>query len=481
MGTVTEKVSSPVYPVILAGGSGSRLWPLSREALPKQLLNLVGEKTLLQDTVLRAHRACGREPILVCNEQHRFLIAEQMRELGLGNVTIALEPAARNTAAAAAIAALMVQRQDPDGIVLLLPSDHFIGNDHAFVSSVQSAARAAAHGYITTFGIHPASPETGYGYIKTGSPLPAVPDCLAVDRFVEKPDRATAQQMLAQGGHYWNGGMFAYSPKVFLEELNRFEPRILEAARAALDAARHDLEFLRLDKAAYEMSPSKSVDYAVMEHTTRAAVCRFEAAWGDLGSWRSIWEVSKADTRGNVSHGDVMLEDVNNSFVRSDGRLTAVVGLDEVIVVSTADAVLVAAKDRAQDVRAIVERLKAADRREYRENRMSHRPWGSFEGIGQGERYQVKHIRIKPGASISLQMHHHRAEHWIVVRGTAKVTRADETFLLQENESTFIPLGVRHRLENPGLIDLHIIEVQSGAYLGEDDIVRFEDRYGRSG
>lgn len=429
---------------------------------------------------MRANHACGRTPILICNEQHRFLIAEQMRELDIGKVMIALEPAARNTAAAAAVAALMVQQEDPNGIVLLLPSDHFIGNDHAFAASVRAAARAAAHGYITTFGIQPSSPETGYGYIRTGAPLPAVPDCLAVDRFVEKPDRATAQQMIALGGHYWNGGMFAYSPKVFLEELNTFEPKILDAARHALSAARHDLEFLRLDKAAYETAPAKSVDYAVMEHTKKAAVCRFEAAWGDLGSWRSIWDVSKADAKGNVSQGDVMLEDVANSFVRSDGRLTAVVGLDEVIVVSTADAVLVAAKDSAQDVRVIVDRLKAADRREYRENRVTHRPWGSFEGIGEGERYQVKHIKIKPGASISLQMHHHRAEHWIVVRGTAKVTRGEESFLLQENESTFIPLGTRHRLENPGLIDLHIIEVQSGTYLGEDDIVRFEDRYGRT-
>lgn len=470
----------PVYPVILAGGSGSRLWPLSRESLPKQLLRLVGDKTLLQDTVLRAQRACEHAPILICSEQHRFLIAEQLRELGTPPGRIVLEPVARNTAAAAAIAALMVQKADDKGLVLLLPSDHFIGNFHAFATAVNAAARAAAHGYITTFGIQPTGPETGYGYIRMGAPLAEAPDCRSVDRFVEKPDRASAQEMLAVGNHLWNGGMFAYDPAVFLSELARCEPLILEAAKAALDRSVSDLEFLRLDREAYALAPAKSVDYAVMEHTPKAAVCRFDAAWGDLGSWRSIWEVSASDAQGNVTTGDVMLEDVSGSFVRSDDRLTAVVGLDDVIVVSTTDAVLVSSKDRAQDVRAIVERLKAQGRREYRDNRITHRPWGSFEGIGIGERYQVKQITIKPGASISLQMHHHRAEHWIVVRGTARVTRGEETYLLQENESTFIPLGVKHRLENPGLIPLQIIEVQSGTYLGEDDIVRFEDRYGRA-
>jgi mannose-1-phosphate guanylyltransferase/mannose-6-phosphate isomerase len=469
-----------VFPVILAGGTGSRLWPLSRESLPKQLLNLVGDRTLLQDTVLRATKASGNAPILICSEQHRFLIAEQLRQIGADGCRIALEPVGRNTAPAAAVAAYMVQDLDPEGVVLLLPSDHFIGNDHAFTGAVASAARAAAKGYIATFGIEPSGPETGYGYIRTGSRLPEAPDCSAVDKFVEKPDRELAQQMLAQGGHLWNGGMFAYRPDVFLAELGRLEPKIRDSVAAALKNAAKDLEFLRLEKAAYESAPSKSVDYAVMEHTPKAAVCRFDATWGDLGSWSSIWEVSKSDSKGNVSQGDVMLEDVSGSFVRSDERLTAVVGLDEVIVVSTPDAVLVTSKERAQDVRAIVDRLKAQQRPEYRDNRITHRPWGSFESIGRGERYQVKQIVLKPGASISLQMHHHRAEHWIVVRGTARVTRGEETFLLQENESTFIPLGVQHRLENPGLIPLLIIEVQSGTYLGEDDIVRFEDRYGRA-
>ncbi len=472
--------ANSVYPVILAGGSGSRLWPLSREALPKQLLRLLSERTLLQETVIRAQRVCGRPPILIGSEQHRFLIAEQMREIEVSGGQIVLEPVARNTGAAAAIAALMVQRADPNGIVLLLPSDHFIGNGHAFAAAVEAAARAASQGFITTFGIAPSGPETGYGYIRVGAPLTGAPECSVVDKFVEKPDRATAQQLLAQGGHLWNGGMFAFSPKIFLDELQLHEPKILEASRAALDNAASDLEFLRLDQKSYATAPAKSVDYAVMERTDKAAVCTFNAVWGDLGSWRSIYDVSKSDQHGNVAHGDVMLEDVHGSFVRSDDKLTAVVGLDDVIVVTTSDAVLVAAKDRAQDVRAIVDRLRAQNRREYRDNRATYRPWGRFESIDSGDRYQVKQITIKPGASISLQMHHHRAEHWIVVSGTAKVTRGDETFLLQENESTFIPLGTRHRLENPGLIPLQIIEVQSGTYLGEDDIVRFEDRYGRA-
>lgn len=473
--------SPSVYPVIMAGGSGSRLWPLSREAVPKQLLRLMSERTLLQETVLRAQRAGAVAPIVIGNEQHRFLIAEQLREIEITDARIVLEPVGRNTAAAAAIAALMVERDDPNGIVLLLPSDHYIGDVDVFAKAIEAASRAAVAGFITTFGVTPTRAETGYGYIRVGAPLADAAGCNAVDKFVEKPDIATAQRLLVGGNHLWNAGMFAYGPKVFLDELRTFEPKILEAARAALEATTKDLDFLRLDRKTYGAAPAISIDYAVMERTGKAAVCGFKGPWGDLGSWTSILELSKQDRDGNVTHGDVMLEDTRGSLVRSDDHLTAVVGLENVIVVTSSDAVLVAAKDRAQDVRAIVERLKAQGRTEHRDNRVSYRPWGHFESVASAERHQVKLITVKPGASISLQMHHHRAEHWVVVRGTARVTRGEETFLVQENESTFIPLGTRHRLENPGLIPLQIVEVQSGSYLGEDDIVRFEDRYGRGG
>jgi len=466
--------------VILAGGSGTRLWPLSRESMPKQLLPLLGRRTLLQETVLRAQRACERRPIIICSEQHRFVIAEQLREIECQSPEIVLEPLGRNTAAAAAIAAILVERADPSGIVLLLPSDHFIGDEVAFGAALGDAALAAAQGYITTFGIEPVRPETGYGYIRVGAPLDGVPNCNRVDAFVEKPDAATAESLLRQGGHLWNAGMFAFRPDVFLREIERCEPRIRHAAQGALDASVRDLEFLRLNREAYAAAPSKSVDYAVMERTDRAATCRLNSKWGDLGSWSALWEATKRDAQGNVATGDVLLEDVRNSLVRADAHLTAVVGLDDIVVVTTADAVLVAAKSRSHDVRRIVDRLREAGRSEHRDNLTWHRPWGHFRNIDNGERFQVKLITIKPGAGISLQMHHHRAEHWVVVRGTGSVTRGDETFLLHENESTFIPQGTRHRLENPGLIPLQIIEVQSGTYLGEDDIVRFEDRYGRA-
>jgi mannose-1-phosphate guanylyltransferase/mannose-6-phosphate isomerase len=469
-----------LHPVILAGGSGARLWPLSRESMPKQLLPLMSEHTLLQEAVLRAARVCGNKPVVICNEEHRFLVADQLRLIDVEGGGIVLEPVARNTASAAVVAALLVQLKEESGVVVLLPSDNFIGDEAIFAESVERAARAAQLGYITTFGVEPTRPETGYGYIRMGEAIEGGDGCCKVAKFVEKPDAEAADRLLAHGGNLWNSGMFAFRPDVLLEECARFEPNILRAAREALKDSQHDLDFIRLERKAYSTAPSISLDYAVMERTDKAAVCPLNAPWGDLGSWNAIWEATPRDSDDNVTHGDVLLEDTHRSLVRSDDHLTAVIGLNDVVVVTSSDAVLVAAKDRAQDIRKIVTRLREAGRREHRDNLTTYRPWGRFHEIEQGDRYQVKLITIKPGAAISLQMHHHRAEHWVVVRGTARVTRGEESFLLQENESTFIPLGTRHRLENPGLIPLEIIEVQSGAYLGEDDIVRFEDRYGRA-
>jgi mannose-1-phosphate guanylyltransferase/mannose-6-phosphate isomerase len=469
-----------IRPVIMAGGSGSRLWPLSREAVPKQLLPLVSERSLLQQTLMRVSSSAFLPPIIVCNEQYRFLIAEQVRDAGIAGAQIVLEPVARNSGAAAAVGALLSEAADADSLVLVLPSDHVIRDVAGFRASVDVAASGAAADFLMTFGVAPTSAATEYGYIRLGSKIDRAQGCLTVATFVEKPDRAKAEQLLATGGHVWNSGMFMFRPQVFLSELKIHEPKIFDAARGAVEKARKDLDFLRLDGEAFGQSPNISIDYAVMERTARAATCALSSDWSDLGSWSAIWDALPHDDADNAVQGDVVMQDARGCLVRSDGRLTAVLGLEDVVVVTTDDAVLVASKGRSQDVRKVVDQLKARGRKEVSENTVTHRPWGKYESIDQGERFQVKLITINPGASISLQLHHHRSEHWVVVSGTGRVTRGDEVFQLYENQSTFIPVGVKHRLENPGHIPLEIIEVQSGGYLGEDDIVRFDDKYGRT-
>lgn len=465
------------YPAILSGGTGTRLWPLSRAALPKQLLALAGERTLIQDTVLRVRMEGAAPPLLICNDEHRFLIAEQMREIGVTPAAIVLEPVARNTAPAAAIAALKIAKQQKDGIVLLVPSDHVVRDEQAFARALDIAAGVAAKGGIVTFGIRPSKPETGYGYIETDGEI--APGAYAVARFTEKPDAATAQRWLDDGRHLWNSGMFVFRADAMIEELQQHAPQVLKAARDALAKAKTDLDFLRLDRDAFARAPEISIDYAVMERTKRAAVVPANFGWSDVGSWAALWELAERDGANNSFSGDVLMEDSHGCFVRAEKGVTALLGVEDLVIVVTSDAVLVANRNRAQDVKAIVDRLKARGGSEHLNHPKVFRPWGSFEGIDQGDRYQVKQIVVKPGERLSLQMHHHRAEHWVVVEGAARVTRNDETFTLNENESVFIPRGAKHRLENAGDKPLRLIEVQSGEYLGEDDIVRFEDSYGR--
>ncbi|MCS4235341.1 mannose-1-phosphate guanylyltransferase/mannose-6-phosphate isomerase [Stenotrophomonas sp. BIGb0135] len=464
-----------ILPVILSGGSGTRLWPLSREAYPKQFLALAGEQTMLQATWQRVAPIAGHAPLVVANEEHRFVAAEQLQQLGVQPQAILLEPMGRNTAPAIAVAALEAMRQGDDAVLLVLPSDHVIADEEAFRAAVLRALPAAEAGKLVTFGIVPSGPETGYGYIKATGDGDARP----VDRFVEKPDAQTAQQYVQSGEYFWNSGMFLFKASRYLAELEKFNPAMLATSRSAWQQARRDADFTRLDKDAFDAVPSDSIDYAVMEKTADAVVVPLDAGWNDVGSWTALRDVSQQDADGNAHHGDVIAIDCRNTYAYGD-RLIALVGLDDVIVVETDDAVMVGRSDRMQEIKQVVARIKDAGRPEATWHRKVFRPWGAYDSIDNGARFQVKRITVKPGATLSLQMHHHRAEHWIVVSGTAEVTRGDDVLLLTENQSTYIPLGVTHRLKNPGKLPLELIEVQSGSYLGEDDIVRFEDTYGRT-
>ena len=466
-------------PVILSGGSGTRLWPLSRELYPKQLLPLVTERTMLQDTIARLDGLKGlAAPIVVCNEAHRFMVAEQLRVLGNVPQAIVLEPVGRNTAPAVTVAALIARAAGEDPVLLVLPADHVIENVRAFHQAIAIAQKQAEGGKLVTFGVVARKPETGYGYIRRAKGKgPAQP----VAEFVEKPDRKRAEEFLATGQYYWNSGMFLFKGSRFLEELDRFAGDILAACQKTLAASHKDLDFTRLDPEAFEKCRSDSIDYAVMERTRDVMVVPLDAGWNDVGSWSALYEASKHDAAGNVTRGDVIAENTRNCYLYSDSRLVATVGLEDHVVVETKDAVLVAPRTKVQDVKLLVNRLKADKRYETSLHREVFRPWGSYDSLDAGDRFQVKRLKVNPGATLSLQAHHHRAEHWVVVQGTARITRGEEVFLLEENESTFIPIGTKHRIENPGKIPLHIIEVQSGSYLGEDDIVRFEDKYGREG
>ena len=473
-------------PVILSGGAGTRLWPLSRELYPKQLLALTGERTMLQQTALRLEGLAATAPVVVCNEAHRFLVAEQLRQVNIEPRAMVLEPFGRNTAPAIALAAHAALRgagSDPqaDPFLLVLPADHVLRDVPAFQKAVRVALPAAERGKLVTFGIVPNAPETGYGYIQRSGSGQGDEGAHPIARFVEKPSAEKAAQFVQSGDYYWNSGMFLFRARRYLKELESFAPEIAKVCASAAVAAKSDLDFTRIDPKVFEACPSDSIDYAVMEKTRDAVVVPLDAGWSDVGSWAALHGACEADGRGNVARGDVIAEDSQGCYLYSESRLVAVVGLENHVVIETKDAVLVAPQDRVQDVKKLVYRLKEQGRYEHSLHREVFRPWGSYDSIENGPRFQVKRLKVKPGATLSLQMHHHRAEHWIVVSGTARITRGEETFLLEENQSTYIPIGVRHRIENPGKIPVHIIEVQSGSYLGEDDIVRFEDRYGRQG
>jgi mannose-1-phosphate guanylyltransferase/mannose-6-phosphate isomerase len=467
-----------LIPVILSGGSGSRLWPLSRTLLPKQFLPLVSERSMLQDTVSRLHGIPdATAPIVVCSNDHRFLAADQLQRIGVTAIAQILEPEGRNTAPAVAVAAMAAMEHEPESIILVLAADHLIRNEEAFRAAVQRAVVQAGAGKLVTFGIVPDAPETGYGYIERGA---GADGCFEVTRFVEKPDAAHAREFVDSGRFYWNSGMFMFGARRYLKELEKFRPDILKASRDSWEARDQDLDFCRLGEQAFINCPSDSIDYAVMEKTRDASVVEADIGWSDIGSWSSLWQATEADAAGNVTSGDIHLEDVRGSYIRADSRMVAVIGVDDMVIVETADAILVTKKEHAQKVKNVTDALKAAQRDEYLVHKRVYRPWGYYEGLDSGERFQVKRIMVETGKKLSLQMHRRRAEHWVVVSGKAKVTHGDEAFVLSENESTYIPVGMRHRLENIGTTPLHLIEVQSGSYLGEDDIERFEDDYKRT-
>ncbi|GAB58606.1 mannose-1-phosphate guanylyltransferase/mannose-6-phosphate isomerase [Rheinheimera nanhaiensis] len=472
-----------MIPVILSGGSGTRLWPLSRAKKPKQFLPLLNDKSMLQNTLLRVKGLAGLgAPLIICNEDHRFMVAEQLRELAITNPAIVLEPEGRNTAPAIAVAALKAMQQGDDPLLLILAADHAIKDVPAFHQAVELAIPAANQGKLVTFGIVPTSAHTGYGYIRRAGVMDAAlpAGVSGVAQFYEKPDATTARQFVDSGEYYWNSGMFLFKASRLLAELQQFAPDIVTAAEQALAKASIDMDFIRLDKAAFSASPSDSIDYALMEKSANAVMVPLDAGWSDVGSWDALWQVMAKDEQGNACRGDVLLEQCHNSYVYAEQRLVTAIGLDDVVVVETKDAVLVAHKSQLQGVKNIVAKLQSYGRTEVDLHREVFRPWGKYDSVDSGGRYQVKHITVKPGAKLSVQMHHHRAEHWVVVSGSALVRNGDKEFLVTENESTFIPVGTIHSLENPGKIPLELIEVQSGSYLGEDDIIRFEDKYGRN-
>jgi mannose-1-phosphate guanylyltransferase/mannose-6-phosphate isomerase len=465
-----------IIPVLLAGGVGSRLWPLSRELFPKQCINLVDLKqSLIQQTALRSkHIGLTADPIVVCNDEHRFMIAQQMAESGV-KADLMLEPEGKNTAPAIALAAFQALERDVSAILLVLPADHVIQNETLFGEAIEQAVQQANEGKIVTFGVHPSYPETGYGYIQAESKSAVS----AVKAFKEKPDLATAEQYIAEGGYYWNSGMFVFSAQTYLDELKALNPDIYTAVEAAFAGKKHDLDFIRVDAEAFAKSPSDSIDYAVMEKTDKAMVVPYTGDWNDIGAWAALYDLGAKDENQNVLMGDVLTHEASGNFIRSESRLVAAVGVENLVVIETADAVAVIPRERAQDIKFIVNQLQAAGRTEHKTHVKVYRPWGAYQSVDSGERHQVKNITVKPGEKLSVQMHHHRAEHWIVVSGTANVTIGETTRLIAENESVYIPIGATHALENPGKIPLELIEVQTGSYLGEDDIVRFTDRYGR--
>ncbi len=461
-----------IYPVVLAGGHGTRLWPLSRSMHPKQFLNMHGDDSMLQATVMRLSKLNIESPIIICNEEHRFFVAEQLREINsLGSII--LEPVGRNTAAAAALAAFSAEE---DRMLLVLAADHVIQDDDAFTKTISEAIPLANAGHLVAFGIVPTEPHTGYGYIKRGKPQG---NGYTIEEFVEKPSADIAQQYISSDCYYWNSGMFLFKASKYLEELEKFRPEIHKASKAAMKSVRKDGDFIRIDKDQFASSPSDSIDYAVMENTCDAVVVPLEANWSDIGSWSSLWDVSKKDINGNFSSGDVILHDVKNSYIKTDDKLVAAIGLEDLVIISTKDVLMVANKSNVQDVKIIAGQLQEQGRPEWEYHREVYRPWGKYDSLDKGPTHQVKRITVKPGAKLSVQMHHHRSEHWVVVSGLARVTKGEDSFLLNENQSTYIPVGVIHSLENVGIENLELIEVQSGSYLGEDDIVRFDDKYGR--